>query len=106
MQTCTVEIGNRSFKLLQQIVNTETGQIKGVCQEKNKWSKNVLNGLFSSVKDIYLDNVRFELNSAQLKEIGGKRFLYIVFQMIGANDLVLTSDALLFNMSIHIPSSL
>ena len=74
--------------------------------EKNKWSKNVLNGLFSSVKDIYLDNVRFELNSAQLKEIGGKRFLYIVFQMIGANDLVLTSDAILFNMSIHIPSSL
>lgn len=62
---------------------------------KNKWSKNVLNGLFSSVKDIYLDNVRFELNSAQLKEIGGKRFLYIVFQMIGANDLVLTSDAIL-----------
>jgi len=31
VQTCTVEIGNRSFKLLQQIVNTETGQIKGVC---------------------------------------------------------------------------
>ena len=53
-----------------------------------------------------MDNVRFELNSAQLKEIGGKRFLYIVFQMIGANDLVLTSDAILFNMSIHIPSSL
>ena len=26
VQTCTVEIGNRSFKLLQQIVNTETGQ--------------------------------------------------------------------------------
>ena len=25
VQTCTVEIGNRSFKLLQQIVNTETG---------------------------------------------------------------------------------
>ena len=74
--------------------------------EKNKWSKNVLNGLFSSVKDIYLDNVRFELNSAQLKEIGGKRFFVYVFQMIGANDLVLTSDAILFNMSIHIPSSL
>ena len=31
VQTCTVEIGNRSFKLLQQIVNTETRQIKGVC---------------------------------------------------------------------------
>ena len=32
VQTCTTEIGNRSFKLLQQIVNTETGQVKGVCR--------------------------------------------------------------------------
>ena len=48
--------------------------------KKNKWSKNVLNGLFSSVKDIYLDNVRFELNSAQLKEIGGKRFCILFFK--------------------------
>ena len=67
-------------------------------QERLEWSLFFCKG--------YLDNVRFELNSAQLKEIGGKRFLYIVFQMIGANDLVLTSDAILFNMSIHIPSSL
>lgn len=29
VQTCTVEIGNRSFKLLQQIVNTETWANKG-----------------------------------------------------------------------------
>lgn len=32
VQTATVEIGNRSFKLLQQIINTETGQVKGVCR--------------------------------------------------------------------------
>ena len=32
VQTCTTEIGNRSFKLLQQIVNTQTGQIKGICR--------------------------------------------------------------------------
>ena len=32
VQTCTIEIGNRSFKLLQQIVNTQTGQIKGICR--------------------------------------------------------------------------
>lgn len=32
VQTCTTEIGNRSFKLLQQIVNSETRQVKGVCR--------------------------------------------------------------------------
>ena len=32
VQTATVEIGNRSFKLLQQIINTETGQVKGICR--------------------------------------------------------------------------
>ena len=32
VQTCTTEIGHRSFKLLQQIVNTETGQVKGICR--------------------------------------------------------------------------
>ena len=32
VQTCTTEIGNRSFKLLQQIINSETGQVKGVCR--------------------------------------------------------------------------
>ncbi len=74
--------------------------------EKNEWGKNVLNGLFSSVKDIYLDDVKFELISAQLKESSGRRFLHIVFQMIGANDLILTNDVILFKMSIHIPSSL
>lgn len=74
--------------------------------EKNEWSKNVLSGLFSSAKDVYLDNVKFELISAQLKDIGGRRLLYIVFQMIGANDLVFTGDAIIFNMSMHIPSSL
>ena len=42
-------------------------------QERLEWS-------LSSVKDIYLDNVRFELNSAQLKEIGGKRFCILFFK--------------------------
>ena len=93
-------------ELKNELIAYSTPDLHEFVKNKLKNSKNVLNGLFSSVKDIYLDNVRFELNSAQLKEIGGKRFLYIVFQMIGANDLVLTSDAILFNMSIHIPSSL
>ncbi len=31
VQTATLEIGNRSFKLLQRIINTETGQVKGIC---------------------------------------------------------------------------
>lgn len=32
VQTCTTEICHRSFKLLQQIVNTDTGQVKGICR--------------------------------------------------------------------------
>ncbi len=32
VETCTTEIGNRSFKVLQQIVNTETGEVKGMCR--------------------------------------------------------------------------
>ncbi len=32
VQTCTTEIGNRSFKMLQQIINIETGQVKGICR--------------------------------------------------------------------------
>ncbi len=32
VRTCATEIGNRSFKVLQQIINTETEQVKGVCR--------------------------------------------------------------------------
>ena len=32
VETCCTEIGNRSFKLLQRIVNTTTGEIKGICR--------------------------------------------------------------------------
>ena len=32
VETCCIEIGNRSFKLMQRIVNTTTGEIKGVCR--------------------------------------------------------------------------
>ena len=32
VETCCVEIGNRSFKLLQRIINTTTGEIKGICR--------------------------------------------------------------------------
>lgn len=32
VETCCTEIGNRSFRLMQRIVNSETGEIKGVCR--------------------------------------------------------------------------
>ena len=32
VETCTLEIGNRSFILLQRLVNTQTGDVKGVCR--------------------------------------------------------------------------
>ncbi len=32
VETCTLEIGNRSFMVLQRIINTETKEIKGVCR--------------------------------------------------------------------------
>ena len=32
VETCCVEIGNRSFKLMQRIVNTTTGEVKGTCR--------------------------------------------------------------------------
>jgi acyl-CoA thioester hydrolase len=32
VETCCLEIGNRSFRLMQRIVNTETGEVKGVCR--------------------------------------------------------------------------
>ena len=32
VETCCVEIGNRSFKLMQRIVNTTTGEVKGICR--------------------------------------------------------------------------
>lgn len=31
VETCCTEIGNRSFRIMQRIINTETGEIKGVC---------------------------------------------------------------------------
>ena len=32
VETCCVEIGNRSFKLMQRIINTTTGEVKGICR--------------------------------------------------------------------------
>lgn len=32
VETCCTEIGNRSFRLLQRIVNTTTGEVKGICR--------------------------------------------------------------------------
>lgn len=32
VETGTLEIGNRSFTLLQRIINTQTGEIKGICR--------------------------------------------------------------------------
>lgn len=32
VETCCIEIGNRSFKLLQRIVNSNTGEVKGICR--------------------------------------------------------------------------
>lgn len=32
VETGTLEIGNRSFTLLQRIINTKTGEIKGICR--------------------------------------------------------------------------
>ncbi len=32
VETCCTEIGNRSFKLMQRIINTATGEIKGICR--------------------------------------------------------------------------
>lgn len=32
VETCCIEIGNRSFKLMQRIVNTTTGEVKGICR--------------------------------------------------------------------------
>ena len=32
VETCCTEIGNRSFRIMQRIINTETGEIKGVCR--------------------------------------------------------------------------
>ncbi|MBR3950796.1 MAG: acyl-CoA thioesterase [Bacteroidaceae bacterium] len=32
VETCCIEIGNRSFKLMQRIVNTTTGEVKGTCR--------------------------------------------------------------------------
>lgn len=32
VETCCTEIGNRSFKLMQRIVNTTTGEVKGICR--------------------------------------------------------------------------
>ncbi len=72
--------------------------------EKNEWSKNVLSGLHTSMKDIYLDGVKFELISAKLNDDNGRKTLHITFRMAGANELVLTDDAIDFNMTMHIPS--
>lgn len=74
--------------------------------KKNSWGKNVLDGLStSSMKDIYLDDVRFELISAKLSnDASNRKFLYITFQMTGANEVVF-SDAVTFDMAIHIPSN-
>jgi acyl-CoA thioester hydrolase len=32
VETCCTEIGNRSFKLMQRIINTTTGEVKGICR--------------------------------------------------------------------------
>ena len=32
VETCCIEIGNRSFKLMQRIVNTQTNEVKGMCR--------------------------------------------------------------------------
>lgn len=32
VETCCTEIGNRSFKLMQRIINTQTGELKGICR--------------------------------------------------------------------------
>ena len=32
VETCCIEIGNRSFKLMQRIVNTTTGEVTGICR--------------------------------------------------------------------------
>ena len=32
VETCCTEIGNRSFRIMQRIINTETGELKGVCR--------------------------------------------------------------------------
>lgn len=32
VETCCIEIGNRSFKLMQRIINTTTGEVKGTCR--------------------------------------------------------------------------
>ena len=32
VETCCIEIGNRSFKLMQRIFNTTTGEVKGTCR--------------------------------------------------------------------------
>lgn len=32
VETCTLEIGNRSFTLLQRLINMQTGEIKGICR--------------------------------------------------------------------------
>lgn len=71
--------------------------------EKNVWNKNVLSGLHTSTKDIYLDGVKFELVSAKLNN-DGLKILHITFRMVGGNELVLTDDAIDFNMTMHIPS--
>ncbi len=32
VETCTLEIGHRSFTLLQRLINVETNEIKGICR--------------------------------------------------------------------------
>ncbi len=91
-------------KWIRHVEFVDKKEQKTLVWEKNRWGKNVLSGLHTSMKDIYLDNVRFELTSAKLNEEEGRKFLHITFRMTGANELVLTDDAIEFKMSIHIPS--
>ncbi len=60
VETCCTEIGNRSFRLMQRIINTDTGEIKGVCRTIMV-GFDVENGVSAPISDEWKEAIcRFE----------------------------------------------
>ena len=57
VETCCVEIGNRSFKLMQRIVNTTTGEVKGICRTIMV-GFDVEAGVSAPISDVWKDAIR------------------------------------------------
>lgn len=72
---------------------------------KNQHSKNVLSGMTVGVTDLYLDDVRFELKSANASKKENGKHLELVFQLISANEVGLADEGIIFKLTMHIPSN-